>query len=102
HRDFGRQNYYTLYVDEGQIPALAEANLVKISGARDATAANLFDYNEGRDIIGYEPREPGEYFIRNIDEAVKAWQAGGISLNLLQWYTRGIRTTDPNGEVILV
>lgn len=102
HRDFDRSNYYTLYVDEIRIPALAEANLVKVQSAAQAKNDGLLDYNEAREVIGYEPREQGEYFIRSPKEALEAFAGGAISLNTLQWYIRGEKTTDPNGDVRLI
>ena len=36
HVDFDLQNYFTLYIDEANIPALADANLTRIDGAKNA------------------------------------------------------------------
>lgn len=98
---FGQPNL-TIEVDVRNIDTLSESYLVKSETAQSLSTSAVLDYNEGRDLIGYDERY--DYYKRNTTEALANWQAGTITLG--QYHklvgTPGINTNDPNLNVILI
>lgn len=99
HKDFNPRNTYTLVVDEGKIPALAEANLVKSEVAIRLSDGALLDYNESREMVGYAKRD--DYILRDPTDVLSLFKDGNASMNQVRNMV-GLPDLGANGEVVLI
>ena len=100
-KDFFPRGYYTLAVDEGAIPALVDAQLVKSDTAKNLTEGGLLDFHEARELLGYGERETG-YMLRKPADSLALWEKSALTLNELRTLVFGQSHLGVNGDVVLV
>ena len=73
----------TLAIDEANIAAYADANLLKADTAVSLSDAVILDYNESRELLGQPER--ADYIKRNPKDASILWADGAIEMNEYRW-----------------
>lgn len=91
---------YIIAVDVRNIESLGDSYLIKSETGLALSSGNMLDYNESRDLIGYDER--ADYYKRNTVEALTNWTSGTITLGKYHELvgTPGINPNDPNLNVI--
>lgn len=91
---------YVITIDHSDIEVLSESYLAKADTSSALSDRGLLDYNESRELIGFDERY--DYYKRNTVEALTNWQAGTITLGMYHKLvgTPGINPNDPNLNVI--